>query len=318
MRILVIGGGVSGLTTARVLLAQGHEVTVRAREWAPHIVSSVAAAIWHPFQAAHEEATQWALRTREILLGLAEAPQTGVRLIEGWQLHRAPSEPPAWATSAVPYHPLAADLLPPEYACGFHFELPVIETPIYMQWLHDETRRAGATFEEGEVHRLEELFPAWPLVINCTGLGARELAGDESLLPIRGQIVRVTPGVVDRFFFDEDTPDHPTYLIPRQDGVIVGGTTLRGDWDTAVRPETTEAILERARALFPSLADAEILDVLVGLRPGRPTVRLEAEAVGDRWVIHNYGHGGSGYTLSWGCAEKVASLVEQLGAGADG
>ncbi len=309
MQILIIGGGVIGLTTARVLLARGHEVTVWAREWAPNIVSSVAAAVWHPFHAEHAEGIRWALRTRDKLLELAEQPETGVRLTEGWQLHHAQTEPPVWAGKSVRYEKLEGAQLQTPYMCGFRFELPVIETPLYMGWLHEEVVGAGGTLETRAVHSLEEVAAEWPLVINCTGLGARELAGDESMVPIRGQIVKVAPGALERFLFDEDDADHPTYLIPRRDGIILGGTTLHGDWDTAIRPATTEAILRRAYALVPALAEAEILDVLVGLRPGRPTIRLEAERVGEGWVIHNYGHGGSGFTLAWGCAEEVAELV---------
>ncbi|MGH2544866.1 MAG: FAD-dependent oxidoreductase [Ardenticatenaceae bacterium] len=309
MRVLVIGGGVSGLTSARLLLEAGWEVTVAAREWAPQIVSSVAAAVWQPFQVAHSRANEWALRSLHYFYELARNPATGVRIARGRQFHRALAEPVTWAEYLKVYRPLVADELPEGYTCGYEFEAPIIETPKYMQWLLDGVTLRGATLVTREVQSLDQVLPEWPLVVNCSGLGARELIGDETMVPIRGQIVRVAPGLVDTFLFDEEEADQPTYIIPRADGTILGGTALHGDWDTTIRPATTEQIRARARRLVPAVADVEILDVLVGLRPGRPTICLEAERFGPSRVIHNYGHGGAGFTLSWGCAEEVVRLA---------
>jgi D-amino-acid oxidase len=292
------------------LLDAGWEVTVAAREWAPQIVSSVAAAIWQPYQVAHPRATEWALRSLERFIELAERPETGVRLARGRQFHCAPAERAEWAAYLDVYRPLAEDELPEGYVCGYEFEVPIIETPRYMAWLLDEVKQRGATFETREFRSLDEVIPQWPLVVNCSGLGARELVRDETMVPIRGQIVKVEPGLVDIFLFDDEEPDRPTYIIPRADGTILGGAALHGDWDTEIRPSTTEDILARARRLSPAIDEVEILDILVGLRPGRPTIRLEAERVGDSSLIHNYGHGGAGFTLSWGCAEEVVRLAE--------
>lgn len=311
MRALVIGGGVSGLTTAAVLLEQGWEVEVVAQAWAPDIVSSVAAAIWHPFRAEHPKVAAWAHATLERLSELAQRPEAGVQWVRGCQLHRVPTERPSFTAGEDGYRPLAAEALPEGFVCGFAFSLPVIETPVYMGWLRGEVLRLGGSLRTATLASLDEALAQAPLVVNCTGLGARSLVGDQSLTPIRGQIVRIEPGLVAEFFFDEDEAERPIYLIPRSDGTIVGGTTLSGDWDTEVRPATTAQILERATQNVPAIRDAEILEVLVGLRPGRPTIRLEAEQQGEGWVIHNYGHGGSGFTLSWGCAEEVAELARE-------
>src|SRR5690606_37847565 len=96
---------------------------------------------------------------------------------------------------------------------------------------------------------------------------------------------------------------------PRGDDVILGGTSEVGAWSTAADPTTTAAILERCAALEPRLRGAAILEVLVGLRPCRSEVRLGREVIGEAAVIHNYGHGGAGVTLSWGCAAEAAALA---------
>ena len=108
----------------------------------------------------------------------------------------------------------------------------------------------------------------------------------------------------------DDTGDGPCYLVPRADGLVIGGTAQIGDERLAVDDSDSEAMLKRAMDVFPQLRDAEVIAGSVGLRPCRSSVRLECEQRPDgRRLVHNYGHGGSGYTLAWGCAEEVASLL---------
>jgi D-amino-acid oxidase len=98
----------------------------------------------------------------------------------------------------------------------------------------------------------------------------------------------------------------PTYVVPRVDQVVVGGTFEEGTWDRTPSPDTAAAILDRAARLVPELAGARVVGHRVGLRPMRSEVRLER--VGD--VVHCYGHGGAGVTLARGCADEVAELLE--------
>ena len=84
-----------------------------------------------------------------------------------------------------------------------------------------------------------------------------------------------------------------------------------GDWGMELRPEDDELILDKVEALWPDLDRDLIVGGAVGLRPSRSEVRLEVEVITGRTIVHNYGHGGAGVTLSWGCADEVASLVSQ-------
>jgi D-amino-acid oxidase len=97
----------------------------------------------------------------------------------------------------------------------------------------------------------------------------------------------------------------PTYVVPRSRDIVIGGTDVVGEWSRTPSPEVAAAILRRALRLVPALAGADVIGHKVGLRPARPEVRLER--VGD--VVHCYGHGGAGVTLSWGCADEVAGLL---------
>ena len=105
-------------------------------------------------------------------------------------------------------------------------------------------------------------------------------------------------------------------MFPHQDRVVLGGTEIAGDWSLDPRPATAQRILADCAAIDPRLATARILEHRVGLRPVRPGCgwrprrRPAGDAAAGRLVIHNYGHGGGGVTLSWGCAREAARLVE--------
>jgi D-amino-acid oxidase len=161
---------------------------------------------------------------------------------------------------------------------------------------------------------LQEALDAGPVVVNCAGLGARFLAQDDALYPIRGQIVRVEPLPLTRITLDEDKSHEVTYIVPRSTDCILGGTAQENDWSLEQNMDTAAAIIERCAQLVPEVRDCKVIEHLVGLRPGRSTVRLEAEPqAGGGLIVHNYGHGGAGITLSWGCAEEAASLVSSDG-----
>ena len=103
-----------------------------------------------------------------------------------------------------------------------------------------------------------------------------------------------------------------TYIVPRSEDCVLGGTAEEGRWDTEPAPETAASILRRCAALEPRLGEAEVLEHRVGLRPGRPQVRLELQELPDGTpLVHNYGHGGSGVTISWGCAGEAAGLARR-------
>jgi D-amino-acid oxidase len=187
--------------------------------------------------------------------------------------------------------------------------------PLFLAWLEDRLLAGGGQLE---IRRLESLEPALQeasLVVNCTGLGARELVDDPLVTPIRGQVVRLENPGVDRFTLDAgDHADEVTYVIPRRRELILGGTAAAGEWATDADPAVGRAILGRCLGVEPELRDARVLGHTVGLRPGRPTVRLEVEPRRDgARVIHNYGHGGSGVTVCWGCADDVLSLAQHPG-----
>ena len=168
----------------------------------------------------------------------------------------------------------------------------------------------NVTFVQKKLTSLEEVRSVLPAhisldaIINCCGLGAFSMMGDKEMYPIRGQVLRVkAPWINSVFFFGK------SYIIPNIDSVVLGGTAQKGDWNTVVSNDDTDRILNDVCAVFPSIRNACIESVWVGLRPGRTPLRLDSEVVplGDRKVVvvHCYGHGGSGITLAMGCADDI-------------
>jgi D-amino-acid oxidase len=308
--IVVIGCGVIGLTTALRLRETGLDARIVAAAPPEETTSAVAAAIWYPYRAYPEDdVLRWGRRTFEVFERLAAAPETGVRMREGVELRRSPAAEPWWSAAVPGVRRCEHEELPPGYRDGHTFVVPVIEMPVYLRYLQDRFTAAGGTIERRVVAGPDELAEEAGVVVNCAGLGARGLVGDDSMTPIRGQVLRVRNPGLDRFFLDEDDPEGVTYVVPRSTDCILGGSADEDAWDVEPNPRVAADILRRCSALEPRLAGAGVLEHRVGLRPGRPEVRLEKEDGPGVAVVHNYGHGGSGVTLSWGCAGEAAALV---------
>jgi D-amino-acid oxidase len=149
-------------------------------------------------------------------------------------------------------------------------------------------------------------------VINATGLGARALTGDASLRGLYGQVLVTAPGALDTqlTISDDREPLAMFYVIPRgDDEVVIGGCALpRPDDDPLVPDPAIRARIEAQGAAL-GLAPGAVLRERAGLRPTRPTVRVERDPADPR-IIHDYGHGGAGYTLARGCALDVLALLD--------
>ena len=302
MRITVLGAGVSGLTTALVLEREGHDVEVVASETGVATTSGAAGAVWFPFHVGPpERAVVWARRTRQRLTEIAQqAPEAGVDMVDAYTTADTGGSP-WWAPAA---ESLTLVHEPRLFGDGraWKMHVPRCDPGLYLPWLESNLRRAITV---REIDRLDGL--SGDCVINCAGARARTLVPDASLVPNLGQTVVVSGASLDRdlMFSDDREAGRLFYIIPRRGEFVLGGSAVDVESTTPPPPDPdlARAILDRCRQR--GFDPGPVLYHRTGLRPGRREVRLEREGR----IIHNYGHGGAGYALSWGCAEEVASLV---------
>lgn len=312
--VLVVGGGVAGLTTAVLLAESGARVRVWTREPARRTTSAVAGALWEPYRVEPQHRVDgWARRSFTVFEELAARPgETGVRMVDGMQaapvgsLDGAELPIPYWASEVPGLRRVTPEELPPGYGSGFRARLPMIDMPVYLDHLTARLLAAGGDVVDRAVSALAEAAGEAPTVVNCTGVGARDLVPDPLVRPVRGQTVVVeNPGITEWFVDADEGSAEAVYFFPQPYGLLLGGTAQEDDWNTVPDPEVAEGIIRRCARVDPRIATAAVIGHRVGLRPVREVVRLERE--GD--CVHNYGHGGAGVTVSWGCAEEAAALV---------
>lgn len=303
VKITVVGAGVVGLSTALTLEEHGHDVRVVAAATGDATTSAVAGACWFPYRAGPpERVAAWAAETRAWLETLAADPIAGIQPITGYEItaDEGPAPPRPWWAASIE---VTRDPAPVTGApIAWRFQSLGVEPARFLPWLVHKLR---GPLE----HRPIDDLAAEPgdVVVNCTGLAARELAGDDALTALFGQVVITEIGAVDRSITvtDERNPDEIFYVVPRRDELVLGGCSLA--WPPGapptVDPAITARILAQARSLGFPIGDVK--RVRAGLRPYRREVRLERTGR----IIHNYGHGGAGYTLCRGCANAVARLV---------
>jgi len=315
--IAIIGAGVSGLTCAVLFAERGYRTAIFAEEIGQRTTSGAAGALWFPYDAGPaDKVIPWALETYKVLVDLSRDLRSGVSMIELRQFSRTREiQIPDWA------HSLGASVIPsgnagparteeslPILRSGFALTVPLMDTTIYLDYLAARFQKAGGSISEHvRSKRLEDVDLAFDRVLNCVGIGARTLVNDIDLEPHRGQVAIVPK--IDNLNCAIVCDDAPLmYAIPRTNDCVFGGTNEVSDCLNVDPASTTRIVGECSRVL--NIDKTRVLTERVGLRPFRKSgVRLEQEKLHDgRTVIHNYGHGGSGFTLSWGCAEEVFRL----------
>mmetsp|Transcript_44531 Transcript_44531/g.32635 ORF Transcript_44531/g.32635 Transcript_44531/m.32635 type:complete len:339 (+) Transcript_44531:53-1069(+) len=312
----VVGAGVVGLSVALKLkedFGSRVNVTIIAEHYVQGTTSFGSGGFWEPYAiagTADEDINRWGQISFSHFCDESNketAAESGVQMITVHQLYEEHEELkiPSWSNIVHNFQLLDIDALqkmglPRKYVKGYSFGSYVADQKYYLQYLMKLLKNFGVKFVQRRLDSLRELHGKYDCIINCTGLGSHKAIDDQEMYPIRGQVLRVrAPWMKGVWFFGKN------YVIPNSDNVVLGGTQQKDDWNTNVDINDTDTILRKVGEVFPALAKAPIENIWVGLRPGRAPLRLDSEEVNGQFIIHNYGHGGSGITLAMGCAHDV-------------
>ncbi|WP_296703803.1 FAD-dependent oxidoreductase [Algoriphagus sp.] len=307
--VTVVGSGIIGLTSAIILQESGFEVKIVAKEKFEKTLSNKVGAIWFPYEIQPIEKTNfWASLAYKRYLAEAN-PEIGITFLPFLNAYTDKSN-----NDWIKQLPLGKvrearkNELPQGIEMAFIGEVPLAEPRLYLPYLFEKFLANGGLFENREIGSLEEVSGLGDWVINCTGLGAKALCEDNDLHPMRGQILRCEKMELPSFA-DPTKKGALLYVINRSEDTIIGGTDYEDDWNENTEPADTDKILERFNASGIQ-QNPQIKEVLVGLRPKRSSVRFEFDPKYPT-IFHNYGHGGAGYTVAWGCAMEVAEILSK-------
>ena len=311
-RVTVVGAGVIGLTCAVRLAEAGVEVDVLARDLPLETASAAGPALWLPAGPGWggEREAAWARATLAELRAAA-GETSGVRCVAGHLLDAQAGGPaPSWTEAYDGVRAEAESAPAAGYPGGWRVRLPVADPGRYLPWLRDRLVAAVGTLTRLALPAL----PTRGVVVDAAGVAARALAGDPRVEPVRTQVVLAANPGIDAWWWDVAGSFG---ILPLGAVVAVEGPGERGEWNTAPDEAAGRSLLERAGEVVPRLKGADVAGLRVGLRPARPSVRVEAERRptdedAERTLIHCYGHGSHGFTLSWGCADEVLRLVTTL------
>lgn len=312
-KIAILGAGVVGSTVARILQKElrNADVTVIADSFKDATTSAVAAGLFRPgtsFKGPTKEITKkWIDNSWHFwqdILKTSDAPLAGIMAVSSYIFSKE--------NYHVTRNHLIEDLVPVYRAVdkdelklcgegwnyGSFYSTVKIGCDRYLPWTEKSFIDNGGRILNEKIDSFTSLSN-YDVVFNCTGLGAKYLCNDHDLVPLRGQVVKVTAPWLKMAYYG----DYDAYIIPGLDGIAtLGGVRQYDSYNKDICKHDAAAIFERCCDLLPALKNAEIVAHKVGLRPHRVPVRVEPEIVDGVKVVHCYGHGGYGVMCAPGTA----------------
>lgn len=308
--VTILGCGIVGLTTAIALQNKGFRVNIISKEKYSETLSSKVGAIWFPFEVFPKERTnRWAAQAYQVYNN-DQKTGNGISFIPFLTSYNQDSNTD-W-TKLLPTDRVRKALpteLPKGIQNAFVAIVPLAEPFLYLPYLFNTFIQKGGEFKQQEINSLDEASQLNSVVVNCTGLGAKKLCMDMDLHPMRGQILRCKKMDIPSCA-DSINKGDLSYIINRSEDCVIGGTDYEHNWNTQVDPRDTKLIVQRLMDGGLSNNPPEILEEIVGLRPKRSRVRFEFDKHYAN-LFHNYGHGGAGFTVAWGCAIEMGDILSQ-------
>lgn len=317
-KIIIVGSGVTGLTTAHQLALAGHQVDIVSLEG--------------PNQNAHTSESAYAMSilvewggqphiapitvaSRAKYIELSADKTSGIELLPAIVLHRNPVADP-WYSDMADFRRATAVERGDLYADGLVMEnTPVIDPSTYLPWLRAKVLALGVTINQLEVKNFDDLPADYDVIINCTGFGHAAITGDTSVYASRVQVVRVRNDNNKHITVsktDDEDPNERCCIVPHADYITIGGFFDLGE-TLEIDHSQTQRILDRAMRVEPGLkvSLADVIEVRRAIRPERnasPLLERTTTAAG-RPLVHSNGWDGMGYCAAWGAADTVVTLV---------
>ena len=327
-KVAVIGAGVIGLSAALNLtqkFPKQLDVTIVADKFSPELVSDKAGMLMIPispdFKQGGDHIKKWTKDTFAFFHSIyssVDNAEVQLCLRGGYHFQYSHLPDPWWKECVFGFRhvDLKSDearviQTPPNCVDIWAFSTYVLAPSNYLKWLTKCVKQNGVLLVKKKVESLEELT-GYDIIINCTGIGSRELVNDHTVRPGRGQIVAVRAPWITHFSINAPNDDL-WHITPRANDIALGGSCDIDSWNETPDPNLAQKILVGCQKLVPSLSKADIVSEWVGLRPVREPVRMESDYNGPNGslLIHCYGHGGQGFVQNWGCASEIANIVEQ-------
>lgn len=346
--IVVVGAGVIGLTTAIRLAEEGHAVTVVAQQTPSSLLrgqskgtytSIGSGGYWMPVLLEGDEPQTWGRTTYKKLLD--EAPHNGLSVHDALLLSARKDPVLPWyadMTNMSVVSPRDDSRIPSEYHAALRFTTVIARMDDYLPYLQQRVEQLGVSLlltstlsgeanDAWDLPRVREFAKSTygkdsrTVIVNCTGIGASRLS-TVRMQPGRGIVARIERPKDKNYVITESESDGflskdglMAYALPRGHEYTLGGTCFRGDWSETCTPDEISGVLDRSLSLLKLHRDSvRITDTWSGLRPMTMDMRARVGFQSDDGddVIANFGHGGSGVTLCWGCADHIVGLVQQM------
>ncbi|XP_055379259.1 D-aspartate oxidase [Condylostylus longicornis] len=329
LKIAIIGAGVNGLSCG-VQLAKYYknlaEITIISEVFSPHTTGDGSAGLWGPYligSTKSEKIIEWSKITHDFFEELWLSDDSGIAgicLIPAIRVSSSNDDimEDFWKDIVYGWRRLTKYELEKlsnetgnKFVQGMQFMTFTAEPIKLLPYLTEIFKKFNGKLIEGKIENFNDFVKNsnYDVIINCTGLGSKTLIGDKNVHAIRGQVARVQAPWMYYTYLDEAS--NGNYIIPNTESVVIGGTHQMEDYNTIPDEGDKKFILNGCKQIVPALENASFLFDWVGLRPGRTEVRIEKVITDDgKIIIHNYGHGGSGVTICWGCATNVLELLK--------
>ncbi|XP_050400442.2 D-aspartate oxidase isoform X3 [Patella vulgata] len=283
MKICVIGAGIIGLSSAVRIQDryQSADITVIADKFSPNTLSDTSEAVFAEYKAGNTPShllEKWSAETLRHLKSMALSPEAAAHKIQHISGYWVGNGREQGIGNRLPSRRLTKEELQlfPKASWGQFFTSYFVEPTIYLPWLMKRFTGRGGKVVHKTVKSLEELYPHYDMIVNCSGLGSYQLVHDTNLVPHRGQAVKVHAPWI-KHFYHQKIDGEMTYILPGSEGVILGGTFQKDNWNDECNQEDQFELMKRCCEIMPSLKAVTAEHVKVGLRPVLDVMRVELE-----------------------------------------